>query len=37
MQININTKIIGDINLVPVRKAVQTLERDIKNTCKAGT
>ena len=37
MQININTKIIGDINLVPVRKAVQALERDIKNTCKDTT
>lgn len=37
MQININTKIIGDINLVSVRKAVQALERDIKNTCKDTT
>ena len=33
-QININTKIIGDINHEPVKRAVCALKRDIKNTCK---
>lgn len=33
-QININTKIIGDINHEPVKRAVCALKRDINNTCK---
>ena len=37
MQININTKITGDTKDTPVRKAVQALERDLKNTCKEST
>lgn len=34
MQININSKITGDIKDIPVQKALQALERDLKNTCK---
>ena len=37
MQININTKITGDIKETPVQKAVKALKRDITNTCKECT
>ncbi len=35
MQLNYNSKISGDIESTPVKKAVEALERDIKNTCKS--
>ena len=33
MQINISTKITGDVDSVPIQKAVKAFERDLKNTC----
>ncbi len=35
MQLNYNSKITGNIDSTPVKKAVAALERDIKNTCRS--